>query len=82
VNPEKSDTAAMLLVGVVAVLLVAANMGGCSNSDSGVYSPAPDRGSSDYRYVEKRMQLEGMSAKESRQAADAVIKFHNAQKNR
>lgn len=42
----------------------------------------PDRGSFEHRYVKERVKLEGYSDKEAAQAADAIIKFHNAQKNR
>lgn len=42
----------------------------------------PDTSSREYRYVKERVKLEGYSDKESAQAADAIMKFHNAQKAR
>jgi hypothetical protein len=49
------------------------------------YTPAPagvDRSSFEHRYAKERVKLEGYSDKEAQQAADAITKFHNAQKNR
>lgn len=42
----------------------------------------PDTSSREYRYVKERVKLEGYSDKESAQAAEAIIKFHNAQQAR
>jgi hypothetical protein len=42
----------------------------------------PDRSSFEHRYVKERVKLEGYSDKEAQQAADAIIKFHNAQQAR
>lgn len=56
----------------------------CINStttNSVPYQPA-DNSSPEYRYAKERVKLEGYSDKESAQAAEAIIKFHNAQKNR
>lgn len=41
-----------------------------------------ENNSFEHRYVKERFKLEGYSNKESKQAADAIIKFNNAQKNR
>lgn len=49
------------------------------------YTPTPagvDRSSFEHRYAKERVKLEGYSDKEAQQAADAITKFHNAQKNR
>ena len=47
------------------------------------YAPAGvDRSSFEHRYAKERVKLEGYSDKESQQAADAIIKFHNAQQNK
>ncbi|NBT75146.1 hypothetical protein EBZ80_18320 [bacterium] len=42
----------------------------------------PDSSSVEHRYVKERFKLEGYSDAESKQAADAIIKFHNAQQAR
>jgi len=38
--------------------------------------------SPEYRYAKERFKQEGLSDSDARTAADAVIKFHNAQQNR
>jgi hypothetical protein len=43
---------------------------------------APDDSSFEHRYVKERFKLEGYNDAESKQAADAIIKFHNAQQAR
>jgi hypothetical protein len=42
----------------------------------------PDRTSFEHRYVQERFKQEGYSQSEARQAADAIIKFHQAQEAR
>lgn len=42
----------------------------------------PDSTSREYRYVKERVKLEGYSDREAAQAADAIMKFHNAQEAR
>jgi hypothetical protein len=51
-----------------------------TNTPTATYSP--DAGSFERRYAKERVKLEGYSDKEASQAADAIMKFHNAQKNR
>lgn len=41
-----------------------------------------DTSSFEHRYATERFKQEGYSNKDARTAADAVMKFHNAQKNR
>lgn len=48
-----------------------------SNSDISI-----DRNSPEYRYARTRLKMEGFGAKESKQAADAIYKFHKAQQYR
>lgn len=72
---------------IIAFVLGAALLGSFSgNSSSSTSSrPAPsavNRGSFEHRYVTERFKQEGFSSSDAQQAADAVIKFHNAQKNR
>lgn len=53
----------------------------CSNNNVSVSVPT-NTDSFEYRYAKERVKLEGYSDKEASQAAEAIIKFHNAQKNR
>jgi hypothetical protein len=46
------------------------------------FNPEPARSSFEHRYAKERVKLEGYSDKEATQAADAIIKFHNAQQAR
>lgn len=42
----------------------------------------PDTSSMEYRYAKERVKLEGYSDREAAQAADAIVRFHEAQKAR
>lgn len=73
----------ILIVIVFGIAMLLQSLGGGSSSSSVSSSPAGvDRGSFEHRYATERFKQEGYSAAESQQAADAVIKFHNAQQNR
>ena len=69
----------LLFIGVIVLMLLSAMINGNSNTQSTrTYTPSsPER-----RYVEQRFRVEGFSDKDSKTAADAVLKFHEAQKNR
>lgn len=49
-------------------------------------SPAPptniNQNSAEHRYVQRRFEQEGFSSQDAKTAANAVIKFHEAQKNK
>ena len=72
-----------LLIGL-AVLGTFINMlaGNNGASSSATYTPSVDRGSFEHRYATERFRQEGYSAGESQQAADAVVKFLQAQEAR
>jgi len=72
------------LIGIVVFVAFCVNLfsSGSTQTQSPSSSPAPYAGSPEHRYVENRFRLEGYNAEESRQAADAVMKFHQAQQNR
>jgi hypothetical protein len=72
------------LIGIVLFVAFCVNLfsSGSTQTQSTSSSPAPYTGSPEHRYVENRFRLEGYNAEESRQAADAVMKFHQAQQNR
>lgn len=61
-----------------AMLLQAIGGGGGSSTSS----TSPASGSPEHRYVRERFRQEGYNDADSRQAADAILKFHEAQKNR
>ena len=46
------------------------------------FEPAAESTSREYRYAKERVKLEGYSDREAAQAADAIMKFHNAQQAR
>lgn len=50
--------------------------------NGGYTAPTVDRNSFEHRYVIEQFKQEGYNQKESEQAANAIIKFNNAQKNR
>jgi hypothetical protein len=74
-----------IVLGIAVVLQMFAGNNSTSNSSpSSSYSSSPAASSSsfEHRYVKERVKLEGYSDSEAQQAADAIIKFHNAQKAR
>lgn len=70
----------LVIAFVLAALVMSAFSGNSGSSTSS--APAVDRGSFEHRYATERFRQEGFSSADAQQAADAVIKFHNAQKNR
>jgi hypothetical protein len=77
-----------ILIGAAFLGTFVQTIAGCDTgapATSSNYTPAPagvDRSSFEHRYAKERVKLEGYSDKEAQQAADAITKFHNAQKNR
>lgn len=50
------------------------------SSGSSSYSPAPvSRGTFEHRYATERFKQEGFSSSDAATAADAVVRFHEAQ---
>lgn len=73
----------VFIVIAVAAFLGGLNGGGNTRSSNTATAPAGvDRGSFEHRYATERLKQEGYSKSEAQQAADAIIKFHNAQKAR
>lgn len=70
-----------LVVAVFVLSLISAMVGGgnSSSSSSSSYTPSVDRGTFEHRYATERFKQEGYSTSESQQAADAVVKFLQAQ---
>jgi hypothetical protein len=82
---DKHNDTLPVLIGAFALGIVVLLLAGCANNADSTYTPpssSVDRSSPEHRYAKERVKLEGYSDKESQQAADAIIKFHNAQKNR
>lgn len=71
----------IILIVLVVATVIQMIAGGSSNSATSS-NQAVDSSSFEHRYVKERFKQEGYSDSESRTAADAVIKFHNAQQNR
>lgn len=69
-----------IVVGIAFLLTLLSSLFGTSNNAP--TSSAVDPNSFEHRYAKERFRLEGYSDRESREAADAVVRFHNAQKNR
>lgn len=69
------------MIGIVLVLaLIGGTISSCNNNSN--VGSSVDTNSFDYRYAKERVRLEGYSDKESAQAAEAIIKFQNAQRNK
>ncbi len=71
----------VLVLAVVGFAMLLQAIGGNSGSTT-TSSYSPSSGTPEHRYVRERFRQEGYSDAESRQAADAIMKFHDAQKNR
>jgi hypothetical protein len=70
----------LILIGSVMVLGQIAGNGNKNSSPPASSSSSPNTPAQ--AYVEQRFRNEGYSNAESKQAAEAVMKFHEAQKNR
>ena len=69
----------IIVLVVVGVAMLLNAIGGNSNSTA---TPTADRSSFEHRYATERLKQEGYNSREAQQAADAIIKFHNAQKRK
>lgn len=79
---DKSNGCGFIIIAVVVLAFLSSLLQSCTNNDNASYSPTPDRSSFEHRYAKERVKLEGYSDSEAQQAADAIIKFHEAQKRR
>lgn len=76
----KNDNGMMTILWIALALGALASMFAPNNNSA----PTPstfnvDENSFEHRYVKERFKLEGYSDADSKKAANAVIKFHNAQ---
>lgn len=82
-NTNNKSIWPVLFIALFAGVVIQAMLTSCAPSDNSIVtSPSVDRSSGEYRYAKERFRQEGYSDKDARTAADAVLKFHNAQKNR
>lgn len=72
----------IVLFVVVGALVAQLFSGGSSSSTTTTSTPSVNTGSVEYRYAKERFKQEGYSDADSATAADAVIRFHEAQKAR
>jgi len=70
-----------LLAMIFGAALLSSMIQSCNGSSSN-YVPQSNTNSFEHRYVKERVKLEGYSDAEAKQAADAIIRFHEAQKAR
>lgn len=70
------------LIGLVFIATFFQMMASSCSSNNNNFSVPTNTDSFEYRYAKERVKLEGYSDKEASQAAEAIIKFNNAQKNR
>ena len=80
---QKSDGGVWTLVIIVfcvSLIISAFTTKTMTTSAPTTYSPNTD--SFEYRYAKERVKMEGYSDREAAQAADAIVRFHEAQKAR
>jgi hypothetical protein len=80
-NPS-ADFGAWWMIILVAVALAALGNLFTNNNSAPATRPSAGGNTAEHRYVHERFRQEGYSNSEAQQAADAIIKFHNAQQNR
>ena len=82
IEPPQYSSLGMLatVIFVLAVLMTIVRTAVEPAGNSATHQPDPN--SFNHRYATERFRQEGYSHDDSRQAADAVVKFHEAQKLR
>jgi hypothetical protein len=70
----------VIIIAMVLGIMFAGMFSGSTGSTTQSFTPDPT--SREYRYVKERVKLEGYSDRDAAQAADAIMKFHNAQQAR
>lgn len=69
----------------IAAVVALSSLGAAINKNNASYVPSNfgvDRSTFEHRYVTERFKQEGFNKQDSQKAADAVIKFLNAQEAR
>jgi hypothetical protein len=67
---------------IFGLALISALFNGGGSSSSNSRSSSVDTNSFDYNYAKNRFKVEGYSDEDSRKAAEAIIKFQQAQERR
>lgn len=80
-NQDNGIWMIMMIAIILGAAVVSLLSSGQNQTQPAGYSPSSPT-SAEKRYVENRFRQEGYSAAESAQAAEAVLKFHQAQQNR
>jgi hypothetical protein len=81
-NQNTSDGGMWPIVIVAMIIAIIASFVGSNNATQQATTSEPTRASNEHRYATERFKLEGYNTTEAKQAADAILKFHNAQKAR
>lgn len=81
-----SQSNSSIFGGIFGVLVLVFGLGMLLQLFTGSNSPStptvPDKNSFEHRYATERFRQEGLSRSDAQKAADAVIRFNEAQKNR
>lgn len=81
-NQQANTPGIVVIMGVLFVLAVIMSLFSSNNTSTTTTTYTPSRDSFEHRYVTERFKREGLKKSEAQQAADAVMRFHEAQKNR
>lgn len=83
-NNNGTNSFVLILLGAFGLGMLFNLFGANCSSPPAAFDPTPavSNDSFERRYVKERFKQEGFSADEAAQAADAVLKFHNAQQRR
>ena len=81
-SEEKTELSFGNIILLIAIVLFIIGALFNNNSGSSGSSASSNTGSANYRYAKERFRQEGLNDSEAAEAASAVIKFHEAQKNR
>lgn len=77
----KNEQSTAWFWGIMGFCALCTVVGSCTgNTTNTTY--VPNQNSVEHRYATERFKQEGLSTSDAQKAADAVLKFHNAQKNR
>lgn len=84
-SKDNSLSMPWLVLLFIAAVVALSSLGAAINKNNASYVPSNsgvDRSTFEHRYVTERFKQEGFNKQDSQKAADAVIKFLNAQEAR
>lgn len=82
IEPPKYSSFGVLAAAIFILAVLMTIVRTAVEPTGGTTTYQPDPTSFNHRYATERFRQEGYSQAESQQAADAVVKFHEAQKRR